>query len=48
MVVEDVYNIDETGLFIVPNQNIEQGKVRGCKIQKDHLTLALAVNMACT
>ena len=31
--------------FTVANKTLVQGKVHGCKIQKDHLTLALAINM---
>ena len=46
---EDVYNTNKTSLFIVPiKQDKEQGKVRGHKIQKDRLTLALVVNTTCT
>ena len=50
MAPEDVYNMDETGLFYraQPNKTLAQGKVCGRKIQKDHLTLALVVNMTYT
>ena len=46
MAPEDVYNMDETALFYCaqPNKTLAQGKVRGCKIQTDHLTLTLVVN----
>ena len=39
MAPEDVYNMDETSLFIVPNRtrNQAQGQFRGRKIQKDRL-----------
>ena len=50
MAPEDVYNTDETSLFYHSQQNkpLVQGKVRGRKIHKDHLTLAqIVVNMTC-
>ena len=47
MAPEDVYNVDEIGLFYYaqPNKTLVQGRVCGRKIQADHLTLALVVNM---
>jgi hypothetical protein len=43
---EDVYNMDETGLYFRahPNKTLTQGKVKGRKLQKERVTLALAVN----
>ena len=42
-----VYNVDETGVFYhsQPNKTLVQRKIRGCEIQKDHLILAIVVNM---
>ncbi len=42
----DVYNMDETGLSFRahPNKTLAQGKVKGRKLQKERVTLALAVN----
>ena len=42
----DVYNMDETGLYFRahPNKTLAQGKVKGRKLQKERVTLALAVN----
>ena len=50
MALEDVYNMDETGLFYhaQPNKTLVQGKVCRWKIQKDRLNLALVVHMTCT
>ena len=50
MALEDVYNMDDFGLFYrsQPNKTQVQGKVHECKIKKDHLTPALAVNMTNT
>ena len=46
IVLEDIYNMDEIGSFYCAQQNmtLSQGKVCGRKIQKDCLTLALAIN----
>ena len=43
---EDVYNMDETGLYFRahPNKTLAQGKVKGRKLQKERVTLALAAN----
>ena len=50
MALEYVYNMDKIGLYYYaqPNKTLAQGKVRGCKILKDHLTLALVVNTTST
>ena len=47
MAPEYVYNMDETSLCncAQPNKTLAQGKVCGCKLQKDGFTLDLAVNM---
>lgn len=41
---EDVYNMDEIGLFyqVQSNNTLAQGKVKKRKIKKDRVTLALA------
>ena len=46
MALEDVYNMDEIVLFYHAQSNriLAQGKVCGCKLLKDCLTLALVVN----
>ena len=43
---EDVYNIDETGLFfrLGPNHTLATTSVRGVKASKDRITIALAAN----
>jgi hypothetical protein len=43
---EDVYNMNETVLYFRghPNKTLVQGKVKGRKLQKERVTLALAVN----
>ena len=43
---EDVYNMDETGLYfkVHPNKTLAQGKVKGRKLQNERVTLALVVN----
>ena len=43
---EDVYNINETGLYFRshPNKILAQGNVKGQKLQKEHVTLAHVVN----
>ena len=45
MATENIYNMNETGLFccVQPNKTLSARKVCGCKIQKDSLTLALVV-----
>ena len=50
MAPEDIYNMDEIGSFYrtQPNKTLTQGKVHGYKIQKDPLTLAIAINMTNT
>jgi hypothetical protein len=44
--LEDVYNMDETGLYsrAHPNKILAQGKVKGRKLQKLRVTLALVVD----
>ena len=44
--LEDVYNTDEIGLYFRahPNKTLVQGKVKGRKLQKERVTLALDVN----
>ena len=44
--LEDVYNMDEIGLYFRahPNKTLAQGKVKGRKLQKERVTLALVVN----
>jgi hypothetical protein len=43
---EDVYNMDETGLYFRahPNKRLAQGKVKGWKLHNELVTLALVVN----
>jgi hypothetical protein len=43
---EDVYNMDEVGLYFRarPNKTLAQGKVKGQKLQRERVTLALVVN----
>ena len=43
---KDVYNMNETKLYFRahPNKTLAQRKVKGRKLQKDHVTLALVVN----
>ena len=50
MAPEDIYNMDEIVLFyhVQSNKTLAQWKVRGCKIQEDNLTLALAINTTYT
>ena len=42
--------MDEIALFncAQPNKTSMQGKVCGCKLQKDEISFALVVNMTCT
>ena len=44
---EDVYNMDETRLYFRAHSNntLAQGKVKGWKLQKECVTLALDVNL---
>ena len=41
-----IYNMDEIGLYFRahPNKTLAQGKVKGWKLQKEHVTLVLVVN----
>ena len=43
---EDVFNMDETGLYFRarPNKTLTQRKVKDRRLQKKRVTLALAVN----
>ena len=43
---EDVYNMNETEFYFRadPNKTLVQGKVKGQKLQKEHVTIALVVN----
>ena len=43
---KDVYNMDETGLHFRahPNKTLAQWKVKGWKLQKKRVTLALSDN----
>ena len=44
--VEDVYNMDESGLFyhLHPDKTISSGPVKGCKKAKDCVTLMFCTN----
>ena len=44
--LEDVYNMDEIGLYFKAhlNKTLAQEKVKGWKLQREHVTLALAIN----
>ena len=50
MAAEDVYNLDKIVIFYraQPSKTLVQGIICGCKIQKDHLTLAFVVKATCT
>ena len=43
---QDIYNMDETGLFyrLLPNSTLATGPVRGKKKQKERITVALCAN----
>ena len=43
---EDDYNMDEIGLYFRarPNKTLAQGKVKGRKLKKENVTIALDVN----
>ena len=45
-VAQDVYNMDDTGLYFKANRNktLAQGKVKGKKLEKESVTLAFVVN----
>ena len=47
---DDIYNLDETGLFygLEPNKTLATGPVRGTKKCKDRITVALCANASGT